>query len=115
MVHRRFWSVASLAVALVACSEDEADDACSSENIVDDSASASAARLQGGAGQASLRQAVDELFGPNARAALTAERLAPESSDDNRALVQDFVETVLADGDPHAASIFLHSAYVQHW
>jgi predicted SnoaL-like aldol condensation-catalyzing enzyme len=119
MVHRRFWSVASLAVALVACSEDEADDACSPENVVDDATGASRARLLGSAESASIRlaideRALDEIFGPDARTALSAQGPASEPSEDNRALVRDFVETVLADGDPRAASSFLHTAYVQH-
>jgi predicted SnoaL-like aldol condensation-catalyzing enzyme len=114
MVHRRFWSVASLVVALVACSEDEADDACSSENVVDDATGVSAARWLAAAEPTSLRQTIDELFGPDARAALLAEGPSSEPSEDNRALVRDFVESVLADGDPRAASSFLHGAYVQH-
>jgi hypothetical protein len=46
MVHRRRWFVAALAIALVACSEDDAYDACSPEHIVDDAEGVSATPLR---------------------------------------------------------------------
>lgn len=117
MVHRRFWFMAALAVTLIACSEDDADDACSTEVIVDDATGLSAARALASVDSLPLSRAIDEVFGPEARAAITAQGStlgAAASSSASRALVRDFVETVLEDADPRAASSFLHAAYVQH-